>query len=100
ERLVHAAYGTEFAAHGATVLVLGRATFADGARRFRIDGVLPLLFPIEGSARVGHGVVQIPRVGHFFGDVRRVRRDARGDDALFHVLHIGQREVLRGSDIA
>ena len=26
--------------------------------------------------RVGHGVVQIPRVGHFFGDVRRVRRDA------------------------
>ena len=95
--LVHAAHGAELAAHaaGVAVVVLGLAAVPDGPGGVRVQGAGELGFPVQGPAGVGHFVVYLPGAGDALGDVRGVGGDFRGDDALLHILHVGQGQVLR-----
>ena len=71
----------------------------DGLGSFRVDGALPLLLPVEGSPGVRHGIVHVPGVGNLLGDVSGVGGNPGGDDALLHIVHIGQGQMLGGGYI-
>jgi len=92
------------AAHGAEVRGLG-AVLRQGfvvelARGHGVEGEVELIFPAEFKARLGDGIVAVLRAGMTFGQVRRVRRDLVGDDAVFHVLLVRQAEVFLGRHVA
>lgn len=91
--------GTALQSGNACKSVLRGTAVPDGLGGFRIDGVHPPLLPVEGPSCVGHFVIQIPCVGDLFGDVRSMGCDPGGDNALLHILYIGQSQMLGGSHL-
>ena len=92
------------AAHGAKVRGLGavlrQRLVVEFARGHGVEREVELIFPAEFKARLGDGVVAVLRAGMALRQVRRVRRDLVGDDAVFHVLLVRQAEVFLGRNVA
>ena len=82
------------------MVVFRRAAGPDSFGCFRINGFFPLGFPVQLAAGVRHAVILFPRVRNAFGNIRRVGRDLAGNDALFHIVHVGQRQMFRRRNIA
>ena len=99
KRLVHAAYGTELAAHGAGVVMLWLPVFADSSGRLRVDGTFPLRLPVQAAAGIRHSVVQLPGAPYAFGNVSGVGGNLGSDDALLYILHVGKSQVFCRGDI-
>ncbi len=57
---------------------------------FRIEAEVELVVPAELEARLGERVVTRLRAGVALGQIGRVRGDLVGDDAVAHVLLVGQ----------
>ena len=69
----------------------------------RGDGVeaeVELILPAELEAGLGEGVVSVLGTGVSLGEVGGVGRDLVGDDAILHILLVGQAEVFLGRDVA
>ena len=77
QRLVHAAHGTELAAHaaGVAVVVLRQAGIADGLCGLRVQCAGELCIPVQYAAGIAHLVVNVPGVGDALGDVGGVCGD-------------------------
>ena len=82
------------------VIVVGQGLIVHGARGFRIERQGKLLFPVEFVAGIAQGVVAISRAGTMPGNIRSVSGDLVGDDAVFHVLFVGQAQMLFGRYVA
>ena len=98
QRLVHAAHGTELAAHaaGVAVVVLRQAGIADGLGGLRVQCAGELCIPVQHAAGIAHLIVDVPGVGDALGDIGGVGSDLGGHDALLHIVHIGQSQMLGG----
>ncbi len=70
------------------------------ARLVGIQTEIELIVPAEFEARLGQRVVADLRAGMSLGQIGGVRGDLVGDDAFFHVVLVGQPEMLLGRDIA
>ncbi len=68
-------------------------------RRVGIQRQIELIFPAEFKARFGHGVITDLRSGVAFGQIGGMRRDFVGDQSLFHILFVGQTQMLFRCDI-
>ena len=66
-----------------------------GIHRHRVHA-----FPVERLAIARHLVVPDLRGAHALDQIARMRRDPRGDNALAHVVDIGQAQMLGGSHVA
>ena len=86
--LVHTSYGTEFPTHRTAFLNLRLSVVTDFLCRFGVDGALPLLVPVKGSASVSHCIVDVHCVRNMLCNVRSVCGDLRCNDALFYILNI------------
>ena len=82
ERLVHASNCAELTAHRASILVLGLTLVTDALCGFGIKSARPLCFPVKGPSCIAHAIVDIPCVRDLLGNICRVSRDLRGDNAL------------------
>ena len=70
------------------------------ARPLPVEGKICLPFPIKLLARHGHLPVALSSTLHSLGDISRMSRNTGGENSLPHVIEVGQREMLGGSDIA
>ncbi len=98
-------HGAEmWAAHGAEMRglrrVRGQGFVVEVPGRGGVQGQVELVFPAEGEAGVGQGVVPGLGPGVGFGEVGGVRGDLVGDDPVFDVVAVGQAEVFFGGDVA
>src|ERR1700687_955543 len=98
-------HGTEFrSAHGAElsffVKIIGKRFVMHGFGGFGIERKLKLFIPIEEEAGITESVIAITRTGTMASNVGSMGGNFVGDNALLHVLGIGQAEVLLGSDVA
>src|SRR5947207_218988 len=69
-------------------------------RRLGIEREVELVLPAELEPRLGERVVSQIGAGMALGQVSRVGRDLVRDNAVFHVLTIGQTQVLCRGDVA
>ena len=101
QRLVHAADGAELAAHGAgvAVVILRQAGIPDGFGGLGVQGAGELGIPVQHAAGIAHLVVDIPGMGDALGDIGRMGGDLGGHDALLHIVHVGQSQMLGGGNI-
>ena len=76
------------------MVVFRRPACTDGFSSFRIDCLFPLSLPVQFATGFCHPVILFPGVGNAFGNVCRVCRNPAGDDALFHIFHVGQGQVF------
>ncbi len=82
------------------VRLLGQGLVVEGARRFRIEAQVELVFPAELEAGAAHGVVPHPRTRVALGEVGGVGGDLVGDDPVLDVLAIGQAQMFLRRDVA
>src|SRR6266404_6706708 len=66
-----------------------------GIHRHRVH---PL--PVERLAKSRHLIVPLFRAAHALNEVARMRRDSRRDNALAHVVDIGEPQMLRRRHVA
>src|SRR5216117_1344937 len=78
----------------------GQRLVVELARRLRVEREVELVLPAELEARLRQRVVPLAGARMALGDVGRVGGDLVGDDAVLHVLAVGQAEVLLGRDVA
>ena len=78
----------------------GQRLVVEAAGRLRIQRQVELVLPAELEARLAQRVVAQLRTRVTLRQIRRVRRDLVGDDAVLHVIAIGQAQVLLGGDVA
>src|ERR1700753_1861411 len=72
------------------VVVVRQRLVVHAARGLRVERERELFVPIEGVARMRNRVVAVPRSRAMTRDVRRVRRDLVGDDAVLYILLVRQ----------
>ncbi len=70
------------------------------ARRLGVQSEVELVLPAELEPGLRQRVVPETRARVSLGEIRRVRRDLVGDDAVFHVLLVRQAQVLLGRHVA
>ena len=92
------------AAHGTEMRLL-RAFLRQGfvvefQRLFRVQRQVELILPAEFEAGLGQGIVAGLGAGMAFGQVGGMGGDFVGDDAVAHVLLVGQAQMLLRGHIA
>ena len=95
QRFIHASHSTKFPAHGAGVFVFRCTVIADLFCCFRIDGAFPLLFPVESSSGVTHGIVQVSCMRNLFRNIRSMSGNAGSNDSLFDIVYVWQCQMFR-----
>jgi len=78
----------------------GHGFVVHAAGAFGVEAEVELIFPAEFESCLAEGVVSDLRTGEAFGQVRAVGGDFVGDDAVAHVLFVGQAEVFFRGDVA
>ena len=57
-------------------------------------------FPVQGPAGVSHFIIDLPGATDTLGDVGGMGGDFAGHDALFHIIQIGESQMLGRGDVA
>ena len=79
--------------------LLGQGFIVKSPSRIRIQAQVELVFPAELEARLAQRIVADLRTGVAFGKVGSVGSDLVGNDPGFHIIAVGQAQVLLGRDI-
>ena len=66
----------------------------------RIQRTGPLALPVQSPAGVSHFIIDLPGATDTLGDVGGMGGDFAGHDALFHIIQIGESQMLGRGDVA
>ena len=80
--------------------MLRGAAGSDGFGGLRIKSAGPLALPVQGPAGVSHFIIDLPGATDTLGDVGGMGGDFAGHDALFHIIQIGESQMLGRGDVA
>ena len=81
------------------VRLLGQGLVVVGARGVGVEAQIELVDPAELEARAGERVVAQLRRRMPLGEIGGMGGDLVGDDAVFHVVPVGQAEMLLRRDV-